>query len=74
VQAGIAARVARRPQLGEGSGVSIRERGDHTRTTVTVASGTLEPGAVLRDITATGACAAQDPAAVHGTETAVAVF
>jgi hypothetical protein len=47
---------------------------DYTRETVTVATGTLEPGTVLGRITASGKYAAFDPAAVDGTETAVAVL
>ena len=47
---------------------------DYTRETVTVAAGTLEPGTVLGRITASGKYAAHDPAAVDGTETAVAVL
>ena len=47
---------------------------DYTRETVTIASGTLEPGTVLGKITASGKYAAHDPAAVDGTETAVAVL
>jgi hypothetical protein len=51
---------------------------DYTRETVTVASGTLDPGTVLgkitAKITASGKYAAHDPAAVDGTETAVAVL
>src|SRR6056297_2838782 len=47
---------------------------DYTRETITVATGTLEPGTVLGKITASGKYAAHDPAAVDGTETAVAVL
>ena len=47
---------------------------DYTRETITVATGTLEPGTVLGRITASGKYAAYDPAAVDGTETAVAVL
>ena len=47
---------------------------DYTRKTITVAAGTLEPGTVLGRITASGKYAAHDPAAVDGTETAVAVL
>ena len=47
---------------------------DYTRDTITVAAGTLEPGTVLGKITASGKYAAHDPAAVDGTETAVAVL
>jgi len=47
---------------------------DYTRETVTIAAGTLEPGTVLGRITASGKYAAHDPAAVDGTETAVAVL
>ena len=47
---------------------------DYTRETVTIASGTLEPGTVLGKITASGKYAAHAPAAVDGTETAVAVL
>ena len=47
---------------------------DYTRETITVARGTLEPGTVLGRITASGKYAAHDPAAVDGTETAVAVL
>ncbi|MGP6089752.1 head decoration protein [Antarctobacter jejuensis] len=47
---------------------------DYTRETITVASGTLEPGTVLGKITASGKYAAHDSAAVDGTETAVAVL
>jgi len=47
---------------------------DYTRETITVASGTLQPGTVLGKITASGKYAAHDPAAVDGTETAVAVL
>ena len=39
---------------------------DYTRETITVASGTLEPGTVLGKITASGKYAAHDPAAVDG--------
>ncbi len=51
---------------------------DYTREVVTIATGTanpvLEPGTVLGKITATGKYAAHDPAALDGTETAVAVL
>jgi len=51
---------------------------DYTREVVTIATGgtypVLEPGTVLGKITATGKYAAHDPAAVDGTETAVAVL
>jgi hypothetical protein len=47
---------------------------DYTRETITVAAGTLEPGTVLGKITASGKYAAHDPAALDGTETAVAVL
>ena len=47
---------------------------DYTRETITVATGTLEPGTVLGRITASGKYAAHDPAAVDGTETAGAVL
>ena len=47
---------------------------DYCREVVTIASGTLEPGTVLGKITASGNYAAHDPAAVDGTETAVAVL
>ena len=47
---------------------------DYTRETITVASGTLEPGTVLVKITASGKYAGHDPAATDGTETAVAVL
>ncbi|WP_299364173.1 head decoration protein [uncultured Paracoccus sp.] len=47
---------------------------DYTRETITVATGTLDPGTVLGRITASGKYAAYDPAAVDGTETAVAVL
>jgi hypothetical protein len=47
---------------------------DYTRETITVASGTLQPGTILGKITASGKYAAHDPAAVDGTETAVAVL
>lgn len=47
---------------------------DYTRETITVAAGTLDPGTVLGKITASGKYAAHDPAAVDGTETAVAVL
>ena len=47
---------------------------DYTRETVTIASGTLEPGTVLGRITASGGYAAHDPAAIDGTETAVAIL
>jgi hypothetical protein len=47
---------------------------DYTRETVIVANGTLDPGTVLGKITASGKYAAHDPAAVDGTETAVAVL
>lgn len=47
---------------------------DYTRETITVASGALEPGTVLGKITASGKYAAHDPAAIDGTETAVAVL
>ncbi|MGR3593092.1 MAG: head decoration protein [Limimaricola soesokkakensis] len=47
---------------------------DYTRETITVAAGTLEPGTVLGRITASGAYAAHDPAAMDGTETAIAVL
>ena len=47
---------------------------DYCREVVTIASGTLEPGTVLGKITADGKYAAHDPAAVDGTETAVAVL
>jgi len=51
---------------------------DYTREVVTIATGgtypVLEPGTMLGKITATGKYAAHDPAAVDGTETAVAVL
>ena len=51
---------------------------DYTREVITIATGgtypVLEPGTVLGKITATGKYAAHDPAAVDGTETAVAVL
>ncbi|MDZ4126594.1 MAG: head decoration protein [Hydrogenophaga sp.] len=47
---------------------------DYTRETITIAAGALDPGAVLGRITASGAYAAFDPAALDGTETAVAVL
>jgi hypothetical protein len=47
---------------------------DYTRETITVASGTLTPGTVLGQITASGKYAAHDPNATDGTETAVAVL
>ncbi|MSU92066.1 head decoration protein [Rhodobacteraceae bacterium 2CG4] len=47
---------------------------DYTGETITVAAGTLGPGTVLGKITASGKYAAHDPAAVEGTETAVAVL
>lgn len=47
---------------------------DYTRETITVASGTLDPGTVLGKFTASGKYAAHDPTAVDGTETAVAVL
>ena len=47
---------------------------DYTREVITVAAGDLHPGTVLGRITATGDYAAHDPAAVDGTETAVAVL
>ena len=47
---------------------------DYTRETITVAAGTLQPGTVLGRITASGKYTAHDPAAVDGTETAVAVL
>jgi hypothetical protein len=47
---------------------------DYTRETVTVAGGVLGAGTVLGKITASGKYAAHDPAAVDGTETAVAVL
>ena len=51
---------------------------DYTREVITIATGgtypVLEPGTVLGKITASGKFAAHDPAAVDGTETAVAVL
>lgn len=47
---------------------------DYTRETVTIASGTLEPGTVLGKITASGTYAAQDAAALDGSETAAAIL
>jgi Bacteriophage lambda head decoration protein D len=51
---------------------------DYTREVITIAIGgavpVLEPGTVLGKITASGKYAAHDPAAVDGTETAVAVL
>jgi len=51
---------------------------DYTREVITIATGganpVLQPGTVLGRITATGKYAAHDPAAVDGTETAVAVL
>ena len=47
---------------------------DYTRETITVATGTLEPGTVLGRITASGKYAAHAAAAVDGTETAVALL
>jgi hypothetical protein len=47
---------------------------DYCREVVTIATGTLEPGTVLGKITADGKYVAHDPAAIDGTETAVAVL
>ena len=51
---------------------------DYTREVITIATGganpVLEPGTVLGKITASGKYTAHDPAAVDGTETAVAVL
>jgi hypothetical protein len=47
---------------------------DYCRSTVTLASGNLQPGTILGKITASGKYAAHDPAATDGTETAVAVI
>ena len=51
---------------------------DYTREVITIATGgtypVLEPGTVLGKITASGKYAAHDPAAVDGSETAVAVL
>jgi hypothetical protein len=47
---------------------------DYTRETITVASGTLEPGTVLGRITASGNYTAHDANATDGTETAVAIL
>jgi hypothetical protein len=51
---------------------------DYTREVVTISTGganpDLEPGTVLGKITASGKYAVHDPAAVDGTETAVAVL
>jgi len=51
---------------------------DYTREVITIATGgtnpVLDPGTVLGKITASGKYAAHDPAAVDGTETAVAVL
>jgi hypothetical protein len=47
---------------------------DYTREVVTIAAGDLYPGTVLGKVTASGNYAAHDPAAVDGTETAVAVL
>ena len=51
---------------------------DYTREVVSIATGTsnpvLAPGTVLGKITASGKYAAHDPAALDGTETAVAVL
>ncbi len=51
---------------------------DYCREVVTIATGganpVLEPGTVLGKITASGKYAAHDPAALDGTETAVAVL
>ena len=47
---------------------------DYTRETITVAAGTLQSGTVLGRITASGKYTAHDPAAVDGTETAVALL
>ncbi len=51
---------------------------DYTREVVTIATGganpVLQSGTVLGKITASGKYAAHDPAAVDGTETAVAVL
>ena len=47
---------------------------DYTRAVVTIAAGNLSPGSVLGRITASGKYASHDPAAVDGTETAVAVL
>lgn len=51
---------------------------DYTREVITIATGganpVLQPGTVLGKITASGKYAAHDPAAVDGTETAVAVL
>ena len=51
---------------------------DYCREVITIATGganpVLEPGTVLGKITASGKYAAHDPAAVDGTETAIAVL
>ena len=51
---------------------------DYTREVITIATGganpVFEPGTVLGKITASGKYAAHDPAALDGTETAVAVL
>ncbi len=51
---------------------------DYCREVVTIATGganpVLEPGTVLGKITASGKYAAHDPAALDGTETAIAVL
>ena len=47
---------------------------DYCREVVTITGGVLEPGTVLGRITASGSYAAHDPAALDGSETAVAVL
>ena len=47
---------------------------DYCRSTVILASGTLQPGTILGKITASGKYAAHDPVAVDGTQTAAAVL
>ena len=51
---------------------------DYCREVITIATGganpVLEPGTVLGKITASGKYAAHDPAALDGTETAIAVL
>ena len=47
---------------------------DYCRSTVILASGTLQPGTILGKITASGKYAVHDPVAVDGTQTAAAIL
>ena len=68
--------VAKLDHLGAGAFIKSEGNGDISRETIVIAAtyGKLVAGTVLGKITASGKYAAHDPAAVDGTETAVAVL